>query len=259
MGRKNCVLVYDGVYHVTSRIANRAMLLKPEEVKDRIAEWIRSVAAFSGVEVWAWCVMDNHLHLLVHVPPVPSRHWLDPGDEPAAYAFGMRPPECRVPLWSPGGGLSLCEAEIDFSDSRRKVNELFGKITRAMTRREFILSSSALAVCGCRTSGTPDALRAAMSRCIDAELYSVLAIGSNRIAPLVSGSRTLDGRLPVTAETLFDLASVGKTQTAALCALLVADGKLDSERDFVGVVLGGQIAGKAKTMDARVRLLQLMI
>ena len=128
-----------------------------------------------------------------------------------------------------------------------------------MTRREFILSSSALAVCGCRTSRAADALCTEMRRCVDAELYSVLAIGSNRIAPLVSGSRTLDGRLPVTAETLFDLASVGKTQTAALCALLVADGKLDSERDFVGVVLGGQIAGKAKTMDARVRLLQLMI
>ena len=101
-----------------------------------------------------------------------------------------------------------------------------------MTRREFILSSSALAVCGCRTSGTPDALRAAMSRCIDTGLYSGLAVGSNRIAPLVAGSRTLDGRLPVTTETLFDLASVGKTQTAALCALLIADGKLDPDAPF---------------------------
>ena len=103
MARKNRVSVYDGIYHVTSRIANRAMLLAEDEVKDRIMEWTVSVAAFSGVEVWAFCIMDNHLHLFVHVPPVPRRYWLDPDDEPAAYAFGMRPPECREPLWSPGG------------------------------------------------------------------------------------------------------------------------------------------------------------
>ena len=103
MARKNRVSVYDGIYHVTTRIANRAMLLKPEAVKDRIMEWIRSVAAFSGIEVWAWCIMDNHLHLFLHVPPVPERYWLDPQVEPAAYAFGMRPPECREPLWPPQG------------------------------------------------------------------------------------------------------------------------------------------------------------
>ena len=33
---------------------------------------------------------------------------------------------------------------------------------------------------------------------------------------------------------------------------------IDPERDFAGVVLGGQIAGKEKTMDARVHLLELM-
>jgi len=99
MARKNRVSVYDGVYHVTTRIANRAMLLGPDEAKEKLMEWIVSVAAFSGVEVWGFAVMDNHLHLIVHVPPVPEKYWLDPKDEPAAYAFGMRPPECRVPLW----------------------------------------------------------------------------------------------------------------------------------------------------------------
>ena len=33
---------------------------------------------------------------------------------------------------------------------------------------------------------------------------------------------------------------------------------VDPERDFAGVVLGGQIAGKARTMDARVHLLRAM-
>ena len=84
MARKNRVSVYDGIYHVTSRIANRAMLLAEDEVKDRIMEWTVSVADFSGIEVGAFCIMDNHLHLFVHVPPVPERYWLDPDDEPAA-------------------------------------------------------------------------------------------------------------------------------------------------------------------------------
>ena len=116
MARKNRVSVYDGVYHVTTRIANRAMLLKPDEVKERLMKWIVSVANFSGVEVWGFTVMDNHLHLIVHVPPVPKEYWLDANDEPAAYAFGMRPPECRVPLWN-GDSPSLESLRIGDSPS----------------------------------------------------------------------------------------------------------------------------------------------
>ena len=36
MARKNRVSVYDGVYHVTTRIANSAMLLKTDEGKERM-------------------------------------------------------------------------------------------------------------------------------------------------------------------------------------------------------------------------------
>ena len=125
MARKNRVSVYDGVYHVTTRIANRAMLLKPDEVKERLMKWIVSVANFSGVEVWGFTVMDNHLHLIVHVPPVPKEYWLDANEEPAAYAFGMRPPECRVPLWngdSPSLGSAFsCFAFSCFSGAGRAV------------------------------------------------------------------------------------------------------------------------------------------
>ena len=101
MARKNRVMVPDGVYHVTARVAHGAMLLGDDRTKDRISGWIRDVAQFSGVEVYAFCIMDNHLHLLVHVPRVPERYWIDPGEEPVAYAFGMRPQECRAPIWAP--------------------------------------------------------------------------------------------------------------------------------------------------------------
>ena len=51
MARKNRVSVYDGIYHVTTRIANRAMLLAEEGVKNEILGRIVSVARFSGVEL----------------------------------------------------------------------------------------------------------------------------------------------------------------------------------------------------------------
>ena len=99
MARKNRVTVPDGIYHITSRICNKAMLFKSDEVKAKIFKWIFDIAHFSGVEIYSWCIMDNHIHLLVHVPRVPKRLWLDPDHEPDAWAFGMRPPECRPPLW----------------------------------------------------------------------------------------------------------------------------------------------------------------
>ncbi len=90
------------MYHVVSRVAHGELLLD-DGMKERMVEWLYGVAAFSGVEVWAWTFMDSHFHLLVHVPPVPERYWRESGDEPASYAFGMRPADCRSPLWTPSG------------------------------------------------------------------------------------------------------------------------------------------------------------
>ena len=116
MARKNRVTVPDGIYHVTARVAHGAMLLRDERVKDRVRGWIRDIARFSGVEVYAYCVMDNHLHLLVHVPRVPERYWIAPGEEPSAHAFGMRPPEIRVPVWFPGDSPALSRGDSPRAD-----------------------------------------------------------------------------------------------------------------------------------------------
>lgn len=113
MARKNRVTVPDGIYHITSRICNKAILFKPDYVKEKIMKWIFDIAYFSGVEIYAWCIMDNHLHLLVHVPRVPERLWLNPAQEPASWAFGMRPPECFPPLWT--GDL---ESSVDWHDGK---------------------------------------------------------------------------------------------------------------------------------------------
>lgn len=142
MSRKNRVSVKDGIYHITSRIAHRAMLLAKDDVKDRIMEWIFAVADFSGVEVWAFCIMDNHIHLFVHVPPVPERLWADSANEPDAYAFGMRPPVCRVPLWSPDGDSPVVPRPslgfmVDDAEMIERLDRLYGHVRAASIGRKW--------------------------------------------------------------------------------------------------------------------------
>ena len=77
------------------------------------------------------------------------------------------------------------------------------------------------------------AVRAAVRKYVADGLYAGLACASNRGDMYLEGSRRFGGpKLPITADTLFDLASVGKTQTSALCALLYAAGKLDVDAPF---------------------------
>ena len=106
------------------------------------------------------------------------------------------------------------------------------------SRREFLKGSAlagaaAMGFGGCLGFAADDRVRAEMRRCVAEGLYSGLACASNRGDMLTEGFRTLeDPRLPVTKGSLFDLASVGKTQTAALCALLYAEGRLDVDAPF---------------------------
>ena len=111
--------------------------------------------------------------------------------------------------------------------------------SRSCSRREFMrmagCATGVSALCGCRPMFRNEnaAVRAALDGYISEGLYSGLACASNRGDMYVGGMRTLgEPRLPVTADTLFDMASVGKTQTAALCALLYAEGKLDVDAPF---------------------------
>ena len=69
MARPNRVkLSGEGYYHVIDRIAHKEFLLRDERVKRRLLDLMRRAAEFSGVDVCTYVVMDNHLHLCVHVP-----------------------------------------------------------------------------------------------------------------------------------------------------------------------------------------------
>jgi len=59
------------VYHVMSQTACQAFLFGDEE-KEVFCRQLRKQAAFAGVQVLAYCVMSNHIHLLLRVPVVGS-------------------------------------------------------------------------------------------------------------------------------------------------------------------------------------------
>lgn len=58
------------IYHVTSRVVHRQLLFS-SEAKEEFRKFMRMYERFSGCRVLSYCVMTNHFHLLVEVPPLP--------------------------------------------------------------------------------------------------------------------------------------------------------------------------------------------
>ena len=59
------------VYHVMTRTVNGERLFRNRE-KEVLRKMIWQVADFCGVQVLTYCVMANHFHVLVRVPPATS-------------------------------------------------------------------------------------------------------------------------------------------------------------------------------------------
>ena len=57
----------DAHYHLMSRTNDRRFLFSKGRVKGEIVSLLRKAAAFSGVRLEAWCVMDNHFHVVCNV------------------------------------------------------------------------------------------------------------------------------------------------------------------------------------------------
>jgi Transposase and inactivated derivatives len=55
-------------YHITSRIKNDDFLLEDDEDKRCLLDIIYRTAEFAGVTVMSYAILDNHFHLLVHIP-----------------------------------------------------------------------------------------------------------------------------------------------------------------------------------------------
>ena len=59
------------IYHCVSRVVNRGFMLKRQE-KEEFVRLMRRYEAYCEVGVLTFCVMSNHVHLLLEVPAVPE-------------------------------------------------------------------------------------------------------------------------------------------------------------------------------------------
>ena len=57
-----------GIYHCVSRFVLKSYLMKDAE-KEYMRVILRKYEGFSGVRVLTYCMMSNHIHLLLEVPP----------------------------------------------------------------------------------------------------------------------------------------------------------------------------------------------
>ncbi len=57
-----------GLFHVISRVVDRRLIFGGDECR-QFLKLARGHAAFGGLELITWCVMGNHFHLLVRIPP----------------------------------------------------------------------------------------------------------------------------------------------------------------------------------------------
>ena len=59
------------IYHCISRVVDRRFVFEGEE-RERFRMLMRMCEKFTGCRVLSYCVMSNHFHLLLEVPPMPE-------------------------------------------------------------------------------------------------------------------------------------------------------------------------------------------
>ncbi|MBP9146854.1 MAG: transposase [Thermoanaerobaculia bacterium] len=55
------------VYHVTHRGNRRGEIFFEREDRDRYLRWLAEASERYGLQLWAYCLMTNHVHLLVRI------------------------------------------------------------------------------------------------------------------------------------------------------------------------------------------------
>jgi putative transposase len=64
------------IYHCISRVVDRRFVFEDAE-RERFRTFMRMQENFSGCRVLAYCIMSNHFHILLEVPPMPAGGILD--------------------------------------------------------------------------------------------------------------------------------------------------------------------------------------
>jgi REP element-mobilizing transposase RayT len=59
------------IYHCISRVVDRRFVFGDAE-REHFRMFMRMQENFSGCRVLSYCIMSNHFHLLLEVPPMPE-------------------------------------------------------------------------------------------------------------------------------------------------------------------------------------------
>ena len=116
----------EGFYHVGTRCVGRAMMFDADD-KTHIVDKILRMAEFCGIEVNTYAVMDNHIHILLHV--LPERVLTD--DELTARVaslYGRTKAEELLVNWAAyrrnGGGVAMARLEEERGAFLRRMGDL---------------------------------------------------------------------------------------------------------------------------------------
>ena len=109
-------------YHCISRVVDRRLAFETDE-KEKFRMFMRMYENFTGCRVVSYCLMGNHFHLLLEVPPLPEGGFSDSellGRLSALYH----------PAVVAGVAKELAEAsELGYQS---QVDEIHGRYTRRM-------------------------------------------------------------------------------------------------------------------------------
>ena len=95
-------------YHCVSRVVDRKLVFGPAE-KEKFRTLMRMQEKFAGCRVVAYCLMCNHFHLLLEVPPAPVE--------------GFSDEELLGRLRAIYGEAFVAEVALELAEARRKVGE----------------------------------------------------------------------------------------------------------------------------------------
>ena len=77
MARSSRITKDNANYHIMSRTNAKAFLFDNGRLKSSIVGILKRVAAFSGVRLHAYCIMDDHFHIVCNIPkndgPLPEK------------------------------------------------------------------------------------------------------------------------------------------------------------------------------------------
>ncbi len=117
-------VVKPSIYHCISRVVDRRMVFGDDE-REKFRTFMRMQEKFSGCRVLSYCVMSNHFHVLLEVPPMPEGGI---SDDELLMRLGATSTEAFVAEVAK----ELAEARAAASGGEKRVAEIHARFTYRM-------------------------------------------------------------------------------------------------------------------------------